>query len=270
MHTIACGLEPETAGRVIQAVDILWPGSVHGPVTAFQDALAGASVVSVGRRAKLLLFHLEGAGGAPLVMAAHLKMTGRFFFPEGGPTADSHARVVFRLDNCRELVFHDMRKFGYVRLFTPGQLQEWDFYKNLGPEPLELDAAGFLDRFRNRRGSIKALLLNQSVIAGIGNIYADESLFRAGIRPDAQANQVSEARLKRLYTAVQDVLQEAIAACGSSIRDYRDARGDAGAFQNSFRVYGRKGLSCPVCGRALHGVKVAGRSSCFCPLCQRT
>ena len=142
----------------------------------------------------------------------------------------------------------------------------WPFWNSLGPEPLEMDADAFAACFAGRRGKIKALLLDQSVLAGCGNIYADESLFRAGIRPDAQL--VSADRLQRLHAALREVLLESIDACGSSIRDYRTARGDAGAFQNAFRVYGRSGETCLECGTPLESCRIAGRATVFCPNCQ--
>ncbi|MEG6505595.1 bifunctional DNA-formamidopyrimidine glycosylase/DNA-(apurinic or apyrimidinic site) lyase [Nitratidesulfovibrio sp. 1201_IL3209] len=212
-----------------------------------------------------------GAGGdrVPHLLGVHLKMTGRLFVhgPEVAPNA--HTRVVFGLDDGNRLFFDDARKFGYVRALSDADLATWDFWRSLGPEPLEIAAPDFVDLFRGRRGRIKALLLDQTVIAGIGNIYADESLFRAGIRPDAQAGGLSPDRLRVLHGHLVDVLRESIAECGSSIRDYRDAHGDAGAFQNRFRVYGRAGQPCVACGRALATGKVAGRTTVYCEGCQK-
>ena len=167
-----------------------------------------------------------------------------------------------------------MRKFGLVQALTPGELAELPFYRGLGPEPLELDAPGFLRCFRNthgtanRKGRIKALLLDQRILAGVGNIYADEALFRAGLRPDTPAERIPDSRLVLLHASLQAVLREAIAACGSSIRDYRTAQGSAGAFQKCFRVYGRGGQPCLSCGTPLQRGTVAGRGSVWCPACQ--
>jgi len=212
-----------------------------------------------------------GLGGnrVPHLLGVHLKMTGRLFVygPEVAPNA--HTRVVFGLDDGNRLFFDDARKFGYVRALSGADLATWDFWRSLGPEPLEIAAPDFVALFRGRRGRIKALLLDQTVIAGIGNIYADESLFRASIRPDAQAGELSPDRLRVLHGHLVDVLRESIAECGSSIRDYRDAHGDAGAFQNRFRVYGRTGQPCVACGRTLTTGKVAGRTTVFCEHCQK-
>nr|BAF45151.1 formamidopyrimidine-DNA glycosylase [Nitratidesulfovibrio vulgaris str. 'Miyazaki F'] len=210
-----------------------------------------------------------GGNRVPHLLGVHLKMTGRLFVygPEVAP--NTHTRVVFGLDDGNRLFFDDARKFGYVRALSDADLATWDFWRSLGPEPLEIAAPDFAALFRGRRGRIKALLLDQTVIAGIGNIYADESLFRASIRPDAQAGELSPERLCVLHGHLVDVLRESIAECGSSIRDYRDAHGDAGAFQNRFRVYGRSGQPCVACGRALTTGKVAGRTTVFCERCQK-
>ncbi|MGJ3522007.1 bifunctional DNA-formamidopyrimidine glycosylase/DNA-(apurinic or apyrimidinic site) lyase [Nitratidesulfovibrio sp. D1] len=277
VETIACGLRPQLTGRRIVSVAVRNEGTVQGDAATFARCVPGRVIAGVRRRGKLLLMELapsDGSGGtggdrAPHLLGVHLKMTGRLFVygPEVAPNA--HTRVVFGLDDGNRLFFDDARKFGYVRALSDADLSTWDFWRSLGPEPLELAAPDFVELFRGRRGRIKALLLDQTVIAGIGNIYADESLFRAGIRPDAQAGGLSPDRLRVLHGHLVDVLRESIAECGSSIRDYRDAHGDAGAFQNRFRVYGRGGQPCVACGRALATGKVAGRTTVYCEGCQK-
>jgi formamidopyrimidine-DNA glycosylase len=150
----------------------------------------------------------------------------------------------------------------------PDELEQWTFYASLGPEPLDTSAERLADRIAGRKARIKGLLLDQTVVAGCGNIYADESLFRAGIHPMARACDIEQTKLVALFRHLQDVLAQAIAENGSSIRNYVNADGDAGAFQNSFNVYGRKGECCPRCGCCLACGKVAGRTSTFCPQCQ--
>jgi len=283
VETIARGLRGVLAGRRISEVST--PGE-HAlrykdhDAARFRSRVQGARILGVGRRGKLLLLDLEpAAAAAPLTMTVHLRMTGRLFIPAPGLGAgcapelatSPHAHVVFRVDGLEApLVYHDVRKFGWVLALTAEELAAWPFWATLGPEPLELDAARFAALFRHRKGRIKALLLDQKVIAGIGNIYADESLFRAGIRPDAPADRLGGGALERLHGSLQEVLREAIAACGSSISDYRTASGDAGAFQNSFQVYGRGGECCLRCGEVLQRTTVAGRTSVFCPCCQKT
>ena len=201
-------------------------------------------------------------------LAFHLRMTGRLFVYPAGTPPEKHTRVIFTLDDGRLLFFDDTRKFGQVRALSTREMERWSFWRELGPEPLEMSDEAFAERFSSGR-AVKALLLDQSVVAGVGNIYADESLFRAGIRPDAPGRSLSAERLARLHRALVEVLLESIRDCGSSIRDYRTARGDVGAFQNRFRVYGRAGEKCVSCGRALASGRVAGRMTVWCPRCQK-
>ena len=206
--------------------------------------------------------------GEVTALAFHLRMTGRLFVYPEGTAPEKHTRVVFTLDDGRLLFFDDTRKFGQVRALSPLEMERWKFWRELGPEPLEASDEEFAARFSSGR-AVKALLLDQSVVAGVGNIYADESLFRAGIRPDAPGTSLSAERLFRLHHALVDVLLESIRDCGSSIRDYRTARGDVGAFQNRFRVYGRAGEKCVSCGRRLSSGRVAGRATVWCSRCQK-
>lgn len=201
-------------------------------------------------------------------LAFHLRMTGRLFVYPAGTPPEKHTRVIFTLDDGRLLFFDDTRKFGQVRALSAGEMERWKFWRELGPEPLEMSDGDFAARFASAR-AVKALLLDQSVVTGVGNIYADESLFRAGIRPDAPGTSLSAERLERLHRALVEVLLESVHDCGSSIRDYRTARGDVGAFQNRFRVYGRAGEKCAVCGRTLSSARVAGRTTVWCPKCQK-
>jgi len=263
VEVIARGLHSTLAGRMIDLV-------VHADLTRLSDpadtllpALPGKTIQRVYRRAKILL--MEMADGHTLVF--HLKMTGRVVH-SAMRSPEKHDRLLMSLDDGSLLSFSDMRRFGYVRLFGPGQLKEWDFLKRVGPEPLETSPEILAKRVTDRKGRIKALLLDQQIVSGVGNIYADESLFRAGIHPATRACDVDFDSLVELFSQLQKVLQQAIAENGSSIRNYVNADGDAGAFQNSFFVYGRKGELCRRCDSCLNVAKVAGRTSTFCPKCQ--
>ncbi|EPR35478.1 formamidopyrimidine-DNA glycosylase [Alkalidesulfovibrio alkalitolerans DSM 16529] len=279
VETIARGLAPEIVGQAVRDVSVRYAGAVGGDAETFSRRVTGKTIAAVRRRGKMLLLDLLEAEGAarpagqnPLPfmhVAVHLKMTGRLWTPPEGHDPDCHTHVIMRLSNGRELHFRDVRKFGWCRALTPGELDAMPFYAGLGPEPLELAEADFMARFSGRRGRIKGLLLDQRVLAGVGNIYADESLFRARIRPDASAAGLGEKRLRRLFATLCEVLLLGIAQNGASISDYRDARGDAGAFQNSFLVYGRAGKPCTVCGATLKSTTVAGRTTVWCPRCQR-
>ena len=281
-------LEPHLLGRRIVALEALWAKSL-----VMSDAARGVFeaqpewlILALKRRGKLLMIELAEAKAGPvrLVMGFHLKMTGQMLVKPAAEKPNRHTRVRLLLKDDAgmrsQLFFDDMRKFGFCRVMLPAELVEWSFLRKLGPEPLEISAAQFAACFCKPgsgkvckdnlyTGKVKNLLMNQEVVAGVGNIYADEALFRAGVRPDCPVCDISPARLKRLGECVQEVLALGIAAGGSSIRDYLDADGKAGAFQEEFMVYGRKGLPCPKCGRALEHMKLAGRSTVYCPHCQK-
>ena len=313
VETIVRTLAPQVIGRRITSITVLHAKSLqHGHVLL--PALTGALVTGVSRRAKLLLMELAlaDAKDSTVILAFHLKMTGRFFVHPPGTDPLKHTRIIFDLADgsdkeifIREdvgdavqqnpadtamsssqgvlggvsggasgdvfggrLFFDDMRTFGYCRIMTPEELREWPFWQSLGPEPLLTADAELALRFSRPRAAIKAVLLDQAVVAGVGNIYADESLFRAGLLPTARASDIALPRLEVLARELKAVLTRSIEECGSSIRDYRDAKGNAGAFQNSFAVYGRKGENCGQCGSALEATRVAGRGTVYCPVCQ--
>lgn len=307
VETVARTLAPQVCGRRIVRISVLNAGTWQGSTAAGEVEALRPCIRGVGRRGKLLILHFgeggPGAGGVgeipsptraeqwPLIYSAagieqgrpslegqtpeevtalafHLRMTGRLFVYPQGTEPGKHTRVIFDLDDGHRLFFDDTRKFGQVRALCQQELDEWKFWRELGPEPLEISPQKFASRFKSRK-AVKALLLDQNIVAGVGNIYADESLFRAGIRPDAKGNAVSVARLEALHKALVEVLLLSIRECGSSIRDYRTARGDVGAFQNSFYVYGRAGEACHKCGTVLESSRVAGRATVFCPKCQK-
>lgn len=268
VEPIAQGLKPLLCGRVIARAQVLDPISTPQGAQAFARRLKGARIRDVRRRAKLLLLDLEGPSG-PLVLAVHLRMTGGLTADLDSDEVRRFCRVRFELADSGFFVFTDIRRFGACMALTEAELASWPFFAGLGPEPLEIDEKDFVGRFQGRNRAIKAALLDQTVLAGVGNIYADESLFRAGVRPQAKAASLSAPRLQGLHRHLQEVLTQAIQENGSSIRDYRDAGGNAGAFQNSFQVYGRAGEECLRCGATLRGTRVAGRGTTYCPRCQK-
>ena len=283
VETIAHTLAPLVQGRRIMNVTVLLPKTVDAgslPLTA----LTGRSIEGTARRGKLALLRLTPEQGGeqgdkqageqePHMLAVHLKMTGRLFVYGEHQEPGPHTRIILDLQDEQgtpsRLFFDDARTFGYVRLLSPAALPHWPFWHKLGLEPLDHSPAALAARMGHKRGGIKSLLLDQSVVAGIGNIYADEALFRAGIDPRRKAHTLSPRLLETLFAHIQDVLAESIRQCGSSIRDYRTARGDAGAFQNTFRVYGRTGQACVSCQHTLSTAKVAGRTTVFCERCQK-
>ncbi|TVM18900.1 DNA-formamidopyrimidine glycosylase [Oceanidesulfovibrio indonesiensis] len=269
VETIARTLAGDLEGATFEDVDIRHECALEQPAEEFAERLRGRKVLKVGRRGKLLMLLLDSG----YLFVCHLRMTGRLYVPQPGDAPEQHTHLVFRMRGAGgetfPLHFRDVRKFGACRVQTPAELARWPFYAGLGPEPLEMSAEDLAGRLRDKRGRIKAVLLDQGVIAGLGNIYVDEALFRADIRPDVQASALGKKRLARLHETIQEVLREAIAGCGSSIRDYVDGRGNAGSFQNCFRVYGRGGQPCLTCGAPLVKTTVAGRTTVYCRHCQK-
>ena len=277
VETIARGLRLLLACRTIVAVPYAADHLVSNGVNRLRRELIGKHIRDVSRRGKLLFLDFQDDAR----LAFHLRMTGRLgVLPsvtlspassrdQPGTSRDKHAHLLLDLDDQTTLYFQDQRKFGTCRYFSGEELAAWPFYRDLGPEPLELGVSDFQERIRGKKGRIKALLLDQKFIAGIGNIYADESLFRASIHPATPADRISPQRLERLLVSIREVLTEALAASGSSIRDYRTAAGLVGTFQNNFFVYGCKGQPCKRCGNPLRTAKIAGRTTCFCPACQK-
>lgn len=274
VETVARTLAPQVEGRFITEAVLLAAKTLQAGEN-FWPLLEGARINKVRRRAKLLMLELSDNQAGDLIAAFHLKMTGRLFVHPLDFEPHKHTKITMGLcpgvsvSPQTRLFFDDVRTFGYCRLMRPETLSEWPFWAKLGLEPLVHSPEELAERLAAKKGRIKNVLLDQTVIAGIGNIYADESLFRAGIRPDAKCESIDKKRLLPLAVHIQHILQEAIDACGSSIRDYRDADGNAGAFQNKFKVYGRGGQTCTVCGKVLSSARVAGRGTVFCEHCQK-
>jgi formamidopyrimidine-DNA glycosylase len=221
-------------------------------------------VRAVRRRAKLIVLDLE-SGWHLLV---HLRMTGRLSIEDPGRELQPHTHVRIGLDGGQELRFVDPRRFGRVRLETAVSLAGPGFYASLGPEPLELDLPGLGECLGGSRAALKAALLDQRRIAGIGNIYADEILFDCGLSPRQPACTLRPAEREALLTSMRGILGSAIEHGGSTIRDYRSADGSAGSYQLAHRVFGRDGQPCDRCGHVIRKIRLAGRGTHFCPRCQ--
>lgn len=279
VETVARTLRPHVVGSAIVGASLLRETSLH-PLSLRPEELRGCRIAGVERRGKLLLLDLDAAGAARadlhgvegLRLAVHLRMTGRLMTHPADSMPGPYTRCVFDLQGpqgAQRLFFDDVRAFGLLMAGTPDMLARWSFWRELGPEPLDLTEATFAACLSRKNAAVKAVLLDQKVLAGVGNIYADESLFAAGIDPRRKASTLSAAKRDRLLRCLKNVLRLSIEQCGSSIRDYRDADGNVGAFQNSFAVYGKGGEPCRVCGRPLEKIRVAGRGTVFCPHCQK-
>ncbi len=277
VETVRRGLEPAMAGRVIVRAEIRRP-DLRWPFPPDMGArLAGARIETLGRRSKYLLLHLDR--GETLIV--HLGMSGRMtveetqlgvFHHETAPLA-RHDHVVFHMETGARIVFNDPRRFGAMDLVATERLDAHWLLARLGPEPLGngFDEDHLVAAFRARNISVKSALLDQRIVAGLGNIYVCEALHRAGISPRRKAGRIASERVRRLVPVIQDVLHDAIAAGGSSLRDYRQADGALGYFQHGFRVYDREGAPCPTegCGGIVRRFAQSGRSTFHCAACQR-
>jgi len=267
VETIKRTLEPCLIGQIVERVEVLRSKQLGNLSPAdLERRLVGRRIEGVGRRGKYLLVHLEGDE----VLVFHLRMTGRLIFYPEGASVTPYTRLVLGLTSPAELHLHDVRSFAVVWLTTEDKVAALPGLAALGPEPLEpsftpqkLKAA-----LAGRKVSIKGLLLSQRAVAGLGNIYTDEALFRAGINPLRPADSLTPQEVNSLWRAIRDVLGEAISAGGTSVRDYVDGRGVPGSFQVHLNVYGRKGKPCRRCGTLLVGIRVGGRSTVYCPRCQ--
>lgn len=262
VETVRAGLERLLSGAVIARAQAR-RADLRTAIPRLA-VLAGRRITGVRRRAKYLLIDTDGPG-----ILNHLGMTGQWR-EVGGDGLRDHDHVVLELADGRTVAFNDARRFGLFELCrADGGHAALD---GLGPEPLAAGFDGALLRAaatRHRRAAIKAVIMDQAVVVGVGNIYAAESLFRAGIRPALAAGRVAGPRLDRLADEIRSVLAEAIAKGGSTIDDYRQVNGLSGLFQNSFAVYGRAGEPCRTCGATIRTRTIAGRASCWCPACQR-
>jgi formamidopyrimidine-DNA glycosylase len=266
VETLGRGLRRLLVGARFAQVEILWPGSVALPAAdELTRQLQGREVLNIGRRGKFLILSLSG----PSYLLFHLRMSGQLRLEPGAGSPDGHARIVFHLEDGHQLVFSDTRKFGRVYWTHDPQVIVGD----LGPEPLsqEFDADALADLLSQHRGAIKPLLLNQRVLAGLGNIYADEALFAAGVHPLRKANTLSEEESGRLHSAIRRVLLQAIGNRGTTLADarYRDAEGRPGLNVENLHAYHRTGEPCPRCGTPIARIVVGGRGTHFCPCCQR-
>ncbi|MFZ0630557.1 MAG: bifunctional DNA-formamidopyrimidine glycosylase/DNA-(apurinic or apyrimidinic site) lyase [Acidobacteriaceae bacterium] len=268
VETIANGVHRRIHGDSIVSVWFShYKEPFRTPPAEMESALTGLRIARVARVGKHIVFDLapKASRKTAVQWIVHLGMTGRLLVSAARVPVAAHTHAILRMASGRELRFVDPRRFGRLALHP---IDEGAF-AGPGREPLTIAAADFAALFRGRKLSIKAALLNQSLLHGVGNIYADESLFRAKIRPTRQAGRLTREQLDRLHAALQAVLRKAIQAGGSSISDYVDADGAEGFFQIEHRVYGREGQPCRVCGTPIRRIVLGGRSSHFCPHCQK-
>ena len=275
VETVARGLRQAILGRRILSVTLGKTDFIDDPA-ALERHLPGRQIEAVERYGKFMLLRLSAVNGntsaatngdaAPASLLVHLGMTGQLAPSPAGRPLEKHTHVCLLLDDGRELRYTDARRFGRIAYLTKDLLAEE--LTGFGADPLEVSENEFADRICGRRARIKALLLDQGVLRGVGNIYADESLWRAKIHPGRLGAQLSKEQAKTLRRVLQEILHKAIVMRGSSISDFLDAEGEPGEYQRHHRAYGREGKACYRCQGLLRRAIVAGRSSYFCPKCQ--
>lgn len=254
-------------GSRITGVNIIWAPVAESILDRdFSELVVDSVIDDISRRGKYLLIQLSNG----LSMIIHFRMTGRLIYYSDNQPLDKHTHLVFYLEKG-EMHYSDIRKFGRVQLVATSDISSVASLKKLGPEPL--DGAFAFDKLgkqlSSKKKSIKASLLDQTVIAGLGNIYVDEALFQAGVLPERATNSLKVSEVILLYNSICDILNQGIESRGTSFRDYRDADGNIGFFQESLMVYGRGGQECKICGQVLERKKVAGRTTVFCLQCQK-
>ncbi len=287
VETIVADLRPHLVGRTITRCELAFPTIVRHPEPEkFIDGVVGMRIESVGRRGKYILIRFNNN----VLLVVHLGMTGQLRLVNANMPLEKHTHAVFTLDDgasispsglsghlpmngedsSKQLRYRDPRRFGRLLLGTEQALLSSKKMPQLGPEPIDPEFAAdeLYRRLRKRRTALKAVLLDQGAIAGIGNIYADESLHRARLRPDRIAGTVSKKSAVRLHESLRESLRVAIANRGSSVDTYRDAWGEIGGQQEKLLVYGRAGEPCFTCGRPLSSIRIAGRTTVFCRRCQ--
>jgi formamidopyrimidine-DNA glycosylase len=259
-------LEPALVGRTFESVEIL-DSRLTRPLDPAEVAaeLEGERVAAVERRGKYLIVRFESG----LVLLVHLRMTGGFHHPRNGGAGERHLRAVVRLDDGSDVTYRDVRRFGTWLVLRDDELDPY-LAPRLGEEPLDaaFSAAALRDRLRGRRAPIKAALLDQRTLAGIGNIYADEALWRAKIDPRRPAGELPADELRKLHRGIRDALRAGIERQGATLRDYRTPDGASGRMQHEFKVYGRGVEPCLRCGTPIEKTRLGGRGTWFCPHCQ--
>lgn len=271
VESVRRGLNELVVGETVEKVEVRWPRIIGSPAhNQFARQLIGQTIEKVDRRGKFLLFYFTDD-----VMISHLRMEGKYGLvepEENGqlPIRGKHTHVIFYFESGKKLLYNDVRKFGRMHLVPKGEEFKHTSLMKLGPEPIAKDfILEDMQEFLTRRTkAIKGVLLDQEIVVGIGNIYADEILHRAQIHPITPANTLTEDEEIRLHETIIQVMEEAVQSGGTTIRSYANAFGEVGNFQDKLQVYGRDGEKCFTCGTEIQKTKVAGRGTHYCPVCQ--
>lgn len=266
VETVTRGLREKLLGKTLEGIETRREG-LRYPFPAGLEQLVGQRVLSMRRRSKFVLMDLSG--GQTVLL--HLGMSGRLTFPDAGAPVGKHDHISFYFEKGIELRLNDPRRFGVVDMHKTSELENNRHIKNLGLEPLSNNFTPdeLYTILKNKRVPIKQAIMDGRLVVGVGNIYASEALFRAGIRPTIRASRLTKSKITKLHKAIQEVLREAIAAGGTSLRDYVQTDGTLGYFQHRFNVYGRTGEPCKACATPIKKMVQSGRAGFYCPVCQK-
>lgn len=267
VETVRRTLLELVSNKEIEHVSVFWPKIIKQPeeIAQFQDALVGQTIKDIGRRGKFLILYTDD-----YALISHLRMEGKYGVFQKTEPVDKHTHVIFHFTDGTELRYKDVRKFGTMHLYVKGQEFNTLPLSQLGPEPFSADftVEALASKLSKTKRNIKAVLLDQKVVVGLGNIYVDEALFRSGIHPERAADDLTKEEIERLHQEISNTLSEAVQKGGSTIRSYVNSQGQIGMFQLELFVYGRKGEECRICGSTLERIVSGGRGTVFCPKCQ--
>lgn len=266
VETVRKGLIDQVKNKKITHVEIRYQNLITGDVSEFIETVTGAQISDIGRRAKFLLIHLDNG----YTIISHLRMEGKYRVSDDRNAIDKHSHAIFTLEDGRMLIYNDVRKFGRMQLWPTNQLDNNKSLLKLGPEPLSKSFTfdNIKPRIIKHRKDIKTVLLDQSVMSGLGNIYVDEVLWQAKIHPETPANHLTDEDIKTIINCSNAEIRTAIESGGSTVRSYLDANGHKGTMQDLLKVYGKEKTPCPRCGTEIVKIKVGGRGTHFCPNCQ--
>ena len=266
VETVRRGLEKLILGKTIQSVEVKYPKMIQTDLDTFRQDLLGQEIRAMGRRGKYLLFYLTD-----LVLISHLRMEGKYFFYPDEVPLRKHAHVFFYFTDGSTLVYEDVRKFGTMEATVPELVDSYFLNKKIGPEPTEAEFKGpdFQVALKKSKKPIKSALLDQKLVAGLGNIYVDEVLYRAKVHPARLGQSLTVPEAKAIRKETIDVLAQAVEKGGSTIRSYSNAFGEDGTMQEEHQVYGKTGQPCLRCGTPIEKIQLGGRGTHFCPHCQK-
>ena len=264
VETIKNTLEPLIKNYQILSIEVLRNATIIGDVNDFKEKLKNQKFLFLSRIGKFLIFHLSN----DYIIISHLRMEGKFYFLNKDDDVGKHARVIFNLDNNKKLVFDDSRAFGLLKLSKTSEYKNDDLLKNIANEPKDINIDKLYNLAKNSNVHIKTFLLDQSHVAGLGNIYVDETLFKSNIHPLTKAKYISKKQFEILMKNADKILTDAIKLGGSTIKSYHPSQGVDGRFQTTLKIYDKKGQLCPTCGHMIRKIKVNGRGSSFCSHCQ--